>query len=103
MKELQIEDAFNLLRVCDGILLEGRLVEPILVGLEGEDDNEFFYLSWSEEIRGEWVDFHIAFREGDNQIVLCEGSTMTLINTDGEEEPMTLLREWNVETDSFES
>ena len=99
MKELDLIDAFNLLRVCDGALLEGRLVELSLIGVEHDPKNEFAYISWSEQIRGEWVDFDIAFKEEDNNIVLVDGPYITLINSDtGEEEELTLLRQWDMES-----
>ena len=98
MKEIDLIDAFNYLRLSDGAILEGRLVELALVGIEHDAENEFAYIAWSENIRGEWIDFDIAFKEGDNEVVLVDGPYMTLINSDtGEEEELLLLRSWNVE------
>ena len=98
MKEIDLVDAFNYMRLSDGALLEGRLVELSLVGIEHDDKNEFAYISWSENIRGEWVDFDIAFKEGDNKVVLVDGPYITLIDSDsGEEEELMLLRSWDVE------
>lgn len=98
MKEIDLIDAFNYLRLSDGAILEGRLVELALVGIEHDSKNEFAYIAWSENIRGEWIDFDIAFREGDNEVVLVDGPYMTLINSDtGEEEELFLLRSWDVE------
>ena len=98
MKEIDLIDAFNYMRLADGALLEGRLVELSLVGIEHDNKNEFCYIAWSENIRGEWIDFDIAFKEGDNQTVLIDGPYITLINSDtGEEEELLLLRSWNIE------
>ena len=98
MKEIDLIDAFNYMRLSDGAILEGRLVELSLIGIEHDSKNEFAYLQWSENVRGEWVDFDIAFKEGDNEFVVVDGPYMTLINSDtGEEEELMLLRSWDVE------
>jgi hypothetical protein len=101
MKDIDIYEAFNLLRLCDGVLLEGRLIEPCLIGIEEDPEHEFFYLSWSENVRGEIADIDVAFKEEDNQTVVIDGPFLTLINSDGEEEELTLLRSWDVEEDTF--
>ena len=95
MREITLEEAFNCLRASEGVILEDRLIRPSLLGVEGDSENEFFYLAWSEEIRGEYVDFTSAFKEGDNQVVLYEGSTLVFVNTEGQEEELTLLRPWD--------
>ena len=95
MREITIEEAFNCLRVCEGVVLEDRLIVPSLLGIEGEPDNEFFYLSWTEEVRGEYIEFYASFKEGDNQVVLCDEAILTFINSEGQEEELTLLRPWN--------
>jgi hypothetical protein len=98
MKEIDLIDAFNYMRLSDGVILEGRLVELSLIGIEHDSKNEFAYITWSEHVRGEWVDFDIAFKEGDNEFVVVDGPYMTLINSDtGEEEELMLLRSWDVE------
>ena len=98
MKEIDLIDAFNFMRLSEGAILEGRLVELSLVGIEHDKKNEFCYVSWSENIRGEWIDFDIAFAEGDNETVLVDGPYITLINSDtGEEEELMLLRSWDIE------
>jgi hypothetical protein len=99
MKELDLIDAFNYLRLCEGVILEGRLIEISLIGIENESDNEFAYLFWSEDVRGEFVDFEVVFKEGDNEFVVIDGPYMTLINSDGEEEELLLLRSWDTEHD----
>jgi hypothetical protein len=99
MKELDLIDAFNYLRLCEGVILEGRLLEISLIGIENESDNEFAYLFWSEDVRGEFVDFEVVFKEGDNEFVVIDGPYMTLINSDGEEEELLLLRSWDTEHD----
>jgi hypothetical protein len=75
-------------------MLEDRFIEPSIFDIEDDYSNEWLSLQWEEEYRGETVDVVVAFTEGDNQKVLLEGSEMTLVNTDGEEETVVLVREW---------
>ena len=99
MKQINLSEAFDYLRLCEGIILEGRILDISLIGLEEDANNEFAYLYWSEEIHGDIIDFEIVFKEDDNQKVLLDGPHMTLINSEGEEEELTLLRSWDVEHD----
>ena len=98
MREITLQEAFNCLQACEGVILEDRLIAPVLLGLDGDPDNEFLHLSWTEEIRGEYLDFCTVFKEGDNQIVLSNGSVLTFINSEEQEEEITLLRPWNWES-----
>jgi len=75
-------------------MLEDRFIEPAIFDIEGDYSNEWLTLQWEEVFRGEEVDIIVAFTEGDNQKVILEGSELTLVNTDGEEETITLIREW---------
>jgi hypothetical protein len=93
IKDIPLHDAIYLLRTCSGVLLEGRYLEPHLY--ETDDGSvEFMSLQWSEEFENEELDFIISFNEGDNIKVPFEGCELTLVNSDGEEETLTLLREW---------
>jgi hypothetical protein len=93
IKDIPLHDAIYLLRTCSGILLEGRYLEPHLY--ETDDGSvEFMSLQWSEEYEGDELDVVISFNEGDNIKVPFEGCELTLVNSDGEEETLTLLREW---------
>ena len=93
IKDIPLHDAIYLLRQCSGILLEGRYLEPHLY--ETDDGSvEFMSLQWSEEYEGDELDVVISFNEGDNIKVPFEGCELTLVNSDGEEETLTLLREW---------
>ena len=78
--------------------MEGRLIEPTLMGVQDDDSNEFMYVSWEEEWNDEDLAVEISFFEGDNQIALINGSELTLINSEGEEEEFTLLREFDAES-----
>ncbi len=68
------------------------------MGVQDDDSNEFMYVSWEEELDDENLTVEISFYEGDNQVALIEGSTLTLINSDGEEEEFTLLKEFDAES-----
>ena len=98
MKEINLHQAYDLLQQCVAISLEGRIIEPTLMGVQDDDSNEFMYVSWEEEFDDENLTVEISFYEGDNQIALIEGSNLTLINSDGEEEEFILLREFDAES-----
>ena len=93
-REISIQDAYYILRQCIGVMIEDRFVEPSIFDIEDDYSNEWLSLQWEEEYRGEILDVVVAFTEGDNQKVLLEGSELTLVNTDGEEETLVLVREW---------
>ena len=93
-REISIQDAYHILRQCIGVMLEDRFIEPSIFDIEDDYSNEWLSLQWEEEYRGEILDVVVAFTEGDNKKVLLEGSEMTLVNTDGEEETIVLVREW---------
>lgn len=93
-KEIPIQSAYHILRQCVGVMIEDRFVEPSIFDIEGDYSNEWLTLQWEEDYCGEILDVVVGFTEGDNQKVLLEGSEMTLVSTDGEEETITLVREW---------
>jgi hypothetical protein len=93
-KEITIRDAYHILRQCIGVMIEDRFVEPSIFDIEDDYSSEWLTLQWEEEYRGEILDVVVGFTEGDNQNVLLDGSEMTLVNTDGEEETIVLVREW---------
>ncbi len=78
--------------------MEGRIVEPTLMGVQDDDSNEFMYVSWEEEFDNEDLIVELSFYEGDNQIALIDGSILTLINTDGDEEEFVLVKEFDAES-----
>jgi hypothetical protein len=93
MKTINLVNTFELLTTAAAVVLEGRLIVPTLVDLEYESENEFLKLEWHED----GLDFAVTFTEGDNQEIAVEGSTLTLINNEGEEETIELLAEIDVE------
>lgn len=95
MNSITIEDARYFLSQCKGILLEGRYIEPMVFDIEGDYENEWLVLEWDDTKEDEEGIVSLSFLEGDNQTVLLEGSKMTLLAEDGEEEELLLLKEWN--------
>ena len=98
VKEINLHQAYDLIQQSAAVLLEGRLVEPTLMGVEDDDSNEFMYLTWEEEYEDDNLTVEISFIEGDNQVALVDGCNLTLIGSDGEEEELTLLREFDAES-----
>ena len=98
MKEITLHEAYDLIQQSAAIVLEGRLIEPTLMGVQDDDANEFMYLSWEEELDDEDLIVELSFFEGDNQVALIDGATLTLITDQGEEEELTLLREFDAES-----
>lgn len=95
MKSLHLYDAYYFLKQCPGVLLEGRFIEPLVSEIEDNYESEFLILEWEDFQDGQEVVVSVGFKEGDNQTIGLEGSTLTLTNSDGEEEELTLLQEWH--------
>jgi hypothetical protein len=84
MKSIPLQEAYTILQDASAIIIDDSvLVYPALSDLEFSDENEFMYLTWSDE-QGQDYDLH--FAEGDNQEVKISGSSMFLIDTDTEAE-----------------
>lgn len=98
VKEINLHQAYDLIQQSAAIVLEGRLIEPTLMGVQDDDANEFMYLSWEEELDDEDLIVELSFFEGDNQVALIDGATLTLITDQGDEEEFTLLREFDAES-----
>lgn len=98
MKEISLYQAYDLLQQSIAVVLEGRIVEPTLMGVQDDDSNEFMYLSWEEEFDNEDLIVELSFYEGDNQVALIDGSVLTLVNTDGDEEELVLIKEFDAES-----
>lgn len=97
MKSISLEDAYDLLKQCRAVDLEGRLMEPILFELEEEDKNEFLVLRWEEEYEEDLLDVEVVFEEGDNQMVEVDKRKLYLVSSDGTQEELILLREMDLE------
>jgi|LauGreDrversion4_2_1035121.scaffolds.fasta_scaffold00966_11 hypothetical protein len=97
MKEISLYEAYSFLQQCPVVMLEGRPIEPTLMGYEDEDSNEFMSLSWEEEWEDELVNIEVVFVEGDNNKVELDGCVLSLVNSDGDQEEITLLKEFYAE------
>lgn len=95
MKTITLKEAFAILEDCPAIIIEdGVLVYPSLSDLEYSDENEFLYIGWEDEIGQE---YSVKFAEGENSEVRISGSSMFLIDTEGEENHITILEPKNLE------
>ena len=97
MKEISLYEAYSFLQQCPVVMLEGRPIEPTLMGYENDDSNEFMSLSWEEEWEDELVTIEVVFVEGDNNKVELDGCVLSLVNSDGDQEEITLLKEFYAE------
>lgn len=94
--DIPLHDAYYYLSQCKGVLIEDRFIEPIVYEIEEEYDNIWLYLEWETFTdEGAPAIVTVCFNEKDNQNVLLEGSSLWLINTEGEEEELILLKEWD--------
>jgi hypothetical protein len=87
-KTITLQEAFTILEDCSALIIDDNvLVYPRLEDLTGDLKNEFLYLSWEED--GE--DFEVRFLEGQNQNVQVSGSSLFLIDSEGEDNQLTVL------------
>ena len=93
-KEITLEKAFEILRQCAGVILEERFLVPSLFEIEGDGENVWMSVHWIEQYKGDEVIIFVSFSEDDNKKVILDGCNLTVVNTDGEEEVLTLMREW---------
>lgn len=85
MKEITLEQTINLLNDCAAVIWgEGFLCYPSV----DEDDEEFLYLKTDGE-DGEV--YFSSFNKKDNKSVKLIGSSLVLIDEDGEEREIILL------------
>jgi len=86
--EITLQEAHTILENCSAIVIDDNiLLYPSLEDLTGEPENEFLYLSWNEE--GE--DFEVKFLEKDNPKVTTSGCSLFLVDTEGNENQITIL------------
>ena len=82
MKTIPLEEAYKILEDASAIIIDDNvLVYPALSDLEFSDENEFMYLTWSDE---DGQGYTLKFEEGDNQQVKVSGSSIFLLDTDAE-------------------
>ena len=97
MKTITLSQASQALCCCAAVFWSKAkrgqvlLAIPVLDGLTGYADNEFLYLSGTDDA-GE--QFRVKFTEGLNQtipVIPEDGATMVLVDTGGEDVRVTLL------------
>lgn len=87
MKTITLQEAFSLIQEANAVIVDDNaLVYPSQYELTGEDDNEWLYLSWEEEL----VDFALTFIEEEAEIKF-DGSSIYMEDSDGDECKLTLL------------
>lgn len=88
MKTITLEKAFDILEECSAIVHDNVVSYPGLADLSGEDDNEFLYMSWEND---EHLNYAIRFTEGSNRSIKVSGSSMFLVDHEGDETQITIL------------
>jgi len=84
MKTIPLEEAYKILEDASAVVVDDNvLVYPALSDLEFSDENEFMYLTWTDD---EGQEYALKFAEGDNQQVKVSGSSIFLLDTDAEAE-----------------
>jgi hypothetical protein len=99
MKKITLEEAYRILQNASAVIIDDNaLIYHSLYDLEGDDENEFLYLSWDDE---DGCGFSLKFAEKDNREVTVSGCCMFLYDTDSEGEDdhtqITILNPTNLE------
>jgi hypothetical protein len=90
MKTITLHQAHILLQNASGILISDT-PDPLLpcyAELDGNDDNEFLYITWQND---DGEQYYLKFNEGMNTNIAISGSSMFLIDNEGDEVQITLL------------
>ena len=90
MKTLTLAQAHRVLENCSAVIWGDQqfLTYPGTTDLTGDADNQFLYLSGTDD-GGQ--DYAVMFEEGNNQSVKVVGSFMFLTDNEGEEVQLTIL------------
>lgn len=95
MKTITLKEAYSILEEASAVIIDDNaLTYPSISEIEENDDNEFFYLSWEDE---DGYIYDLVFREKDNKSIQISGSSMFLIDSEGEENQITILAPKNIE------
>jgi hypothetical protein len=87
MKVITLKEACDILENCSGVIYDGFITYPNLSPLEGSDENEFLYIAWGV---GD-LKYNVKFNEGENRNVAVVGSSMFLVDSEGEICDITIL------------
>jgi|APCry1669192062_1035393.scaffolds.fasta_scaffold02542_7 hypothetical protein len=89
MKTIPLKEAYQILEDCSAIITDDHVVTfPCLSDLEESDENEFLYIGWVGE-HGE--EYSVKFEEGNNQEIKVSGTSMFLVDNEGDECQITIL------------
>ena len=91
MKTISLQQAHKILTDCSAVVWEDNnhfVTYPSLSGITGEDDNQFLYLSGTDE---DGYEYSAYFEEGNNKQVRVEGASMFLTDNEGEEVQLSIL------------
>jgi hypothetical protein len=88
MKKITLQQACTILEKASAIIVDYTVTYPQLSELVGETANQFLYVSWED---GDHREFSVVFEEGDNLFVEVEGSSLYLIDNEGDRTPITIL------------
>lgn len=98
MKTIPLQEAYNILKEASAIMVDDGnvLTYPILPDsdLEFSDENEFLYVTWTDE---EGQEYDLKFTEGDNQEVTVVSSSLFLYDTEGDAIQISILTEKELE------
>lgn len=87
-KEISLKEAYDILQECSAVVIDDNvLVYPSLDEITGDLKNEFLSLAWQED--GE--EFQVNFLEGQNQKVQVSGCSLFLVDSEGEDNQLTIL------------
>ena len=96
--KITLQKAYDLLQDCAAIITDSVVLYPSLGDLTGPANNEFLLISWNNE--GE--EYNRYFDEGANKEVEIVGSSMFLMDTEGEVNQISLLNNWDIENENNE-
>lgn len=96
MKTIPLEDAHTILQNGSVVIIDDSdsPLLPCMAELDGCDENQFLYLGWENE---DGLSYDVKFAEGENRQVKVSGSSMFLIDTEGEEMQIYILQPTNLE------
>jgi hypothetical protein len=88
---ITLEQAYDLISQCLALKVDGDYIcFPSLDELNGKPDNEWLYVSSFNDNDG----YGTTFIEADQEITL-EGSTITMLDYQGDVTTLVLLKEWS--------
>jgi len=95
-KTITLKEAWKILKDAKAVNIDNGLAVtlPVVSELTGEDENEFLFLSWVDDIKYE---HYLNFNEGMNRKVRVSGSSIFLVDNDEEAEiQITILTTKNL-------